>query len=52
MFQGEPVMNNAKSTAKANKSPPRKPKSLKVSTNVKAGGIRMQNRCEILQRQV
>jgi hypothetical protein len=45
-------MNKSESATKANKSPKSKPKSLKVSTNIKAGGIRMQNRCETLRRQV
>jgi hypothetical protein len=42
-----------KSAAKRNKSPKSKPKSLKVSTKVKAGGTNWgTNRCETLRRQV
>jgi hypothetical protein len=45
-------MNKQKSATKASKSPKRKPKSLKVSTNVKAGGTNWgTNRCETLHRQ-
>ena len=41
-----------KATAKTNKTSKSKAKSLKVRTNVKAGGIRLSNRCEILCRKV
>jgi hypothetical protein len=52
IFEGDPTMNKAKSVTKARKSPKRKPKSLKVRTNVKAGGTSWgTNRCETLQRQ-
>jgi hypothetical protein len=44
-------MNKAKSVTKASKGSKRKPKSLKVSTNVKAGGTSFQ-RCETLRRKV
>ena len=44
-------MNKAKSATKANKNPKRKPKGLKVNTNVKAGGINVGNRCETLRHQ-
>ena len=45
-------MNKAKTATATSKTVKRKSKSLKVRTNVKAGGIRMQNRCETLQHPV
>ena len=44
-------MNKPKSAAKTNKSAKAKAKSLKVRSNVKAGGFAL-NRCAILRREV
>jgi hypothetical protein len=52
MFQGEPNVDKPKSAAKSNKSRKTKVKSLKVTTNVKAGGLNVGNRCETLRRKV
>ena len=44
-------MNKPKSAAKTNKSAKAKAKSLKIRTNVKAGGYQL-NRCVIFRRKV
>jgi hypothetical protein len=44
-------MNKPKSAAKTNKAPKSKARSLKVKSNVKAGGYQL-NRCETLRRKL